>query len=207
MPVTSAEKELKELKKQQKAIEKKIKQLDGTSTIEKGMAKWEKISNVKSACEKLIKEAKLGRDFDSLLKLHKWPDYFIYQHPSKKQLKTADINADWVQFFIGNIPHDPKNRGQMERFGTMVVEGEAGLKMLRDTAAKTRMGTWKRAKKRQERVESLLKSLGTKTKQEREKIGAQGQPSDAQKSLQALGTSKKKVATNKKVSKKVATRK
>ena len=205
MSVTGVDKELKDLRKRQKEIEKKIKQLDGTSTIEKGMAKWEKISNVKSACEKLIKEAKLGNDFNSLLKLHKWPDYYIYQHPAKKQMKTADINADWVQFFIGNIPHDPRNRARMETLGNIVVEGEAGLKLLRETAAKTRMGSWKRAKKKQQQVEDLFKY--GKTKQEREKVGAQGQPSDAQNSLQALGTSKKKVATKKKVSKKVATRK
>ena len=89
--------------------------------------------------------------------------------------------------------------------GNIVVEGEAGLKLLRETAAKTRMGSWKRAKKKQQQVEDLFKY--GKTKQEREKVGAQGQPSDAQNSLQALGTSKKKVATKKKVSKKVATRK
>ena len=214
MSVTDVEKELKDLRKRQKAIEKKIKQLDGTSIIEKGMAKWEKISNVKYACEKLIRDAKLGSDFNSLLKLHKWPNYYIYQHPLKKQLKTDDINEEWVQYFIGNIPHDPKDTGKMDRYGSWQEKGEKGLTILRETAAKTRMGAWKRAKKKQQQVENLFKY--GKTKQEREKIGPQGQLSDAQKSLQALATTglpvpteiiNKKVATKKKVSKKVATRK
>ena len=206
MSVTSAEKELKELKKQQKAIEKKIKELDGTATIEKGMAKWEKISNVKSACEKLIKDAKLGNDFNSLLKLHKWPDYYIYQHPIKKTRKTADINEGWVQYFIGNIPHDPKDTDKMDRYGSWQVKGEEGLQLLRDTALASRKRTWTNAIRKQKRIERLMKSLGTKTEKEQEKVGPQGQLSPALSDIQKR-TTKKKVATKKKVSKKVATRK
>ena len=212
MSVTSAEKELKELKKQQKAIEKKIKQLDGTADIAKGMAKWEKISNVKSACEKLIKEAKLGRDFDSLLKLHNWPEYFIYQHPGKKTLKTSDINAEWVQYFIGNIPHDPRDIGQAERLGTAQQKGEAGLQTLRETADKTKKRIWKTATKKQADLEFLLKNKVQIFK----KLKALKKTDDADKSSKSPATAKfnvpteiikKKVASKKKVSKKVATRK
>ena len=134
--------ELDELRKKKRDLAKREKQIKAEQKLEKDIEKWQRIMDVKSACEKLIKDADIGMKMN-LKKLDSFPDYYIYQHPVNKKLKTADRNALWVKQYLDETPMD-------ERGGMQGVEAD-----LIATARKTRLSAWKRAvnkKTRKQRV-------------------------------------------------------
>jgi hypothetical protein len=131
--------ELKELQKEKREMMKREKVLRQHLKVEQDIGKWKQIMDVRSACEKIIKDANLGMSM-SLEKLSKYPDYFIYQHPVDKKLKTTDRNANWVKEYLGEIPMSGKG-------GITGVEAD-----LLDTARKSTMSAWVRMTKKKKPV-------------------------------------------------------
>ena len=126
---SSVSKELTELRQKKRDLAKREKQLKAEAKLEKEIEKWHKIMTAKQACEKIIRDSNIGIRM-SLKKLDTFPDYYIYQHPTKTKLKSADLNAEWVQEFL--------------RTGT-----EAALLA---QAKKTRLRAWKRAVGKKKKV-------------------------------------------------------
>lgn len=143
----SVNEELKKVRSQKRALVKREKVLKAEQTLEKDIGKWQKIMDAKSACHKILKDADLGLRM-SLAMLEKFPDYYVYQHPVNKKLKTANRNEEWVKHYIG-VERSPKG-------GLSGVEAD-----LIDTARKSRLSAWKRATKRKKK--KVLKPLSGKT--------------------------------------------
>ena len=89
--------------------------------------------DLKSACNKLIEDANLGMKM-SLTKIDLFPDYYVYQHPTKKKLKTDNRDEDWVKMYIGEMPMDKTYGGATGKEVDLLA-----------TARKTRLAAWKRA--------------------------------------------------------------
>ena len=87
----SVNEELKKVRSQKRALVKREKVLKAEQTLEKDIGKWQKIMDAKSACHKILKDANLGLRM-SLAMLEKFPDYYVYQHPLNRKLKTANRN-------------------------------------------------------------------------------------------------------------------
>jgi hypothetical protein len=138
--------ELKELQKEKRELKTRERELRENLKIEKDIQKWQKIMDVRSACRKLIKDAGLGM---SLTKLDKYPDYYIYQHPLDKKLKTADRNAEWVKKYVGEIPIG-KNGGPTGREEDLL-----------STARKSTLAAWKRMSKKKKLVKKYLSGKGS----------------------------------------------
>ena len=127
--------ELVELRQKKRDIVKRVKQLKLEVRLENDIEKWQKIMDAKSTCEKVITDANLGMRM-SLSKLDKFPEYYVYQHPVKRKLKTANRNAEWVQQYLGAIPYGATGG---------ITGDEADLLA---AAKKTRLSAWKRAVKK-----------------------------------------------------------
>jgi len=137
--------ELKEIQKKRRELKKREKDLKEHLKVEKDIKKWQKIMDVRAACNKVIRDANLGMSL-TLSKLEKYPDYYVYQHPVLKKLKTSDINKDWVQKYLNNT--DPRG-------GTGGVEAD-----LIATAVKSRVSAWKRMNKKKKQVKKFLSGKG-----------------------------------------------
>ena len=136
--------QLKELKANQRKLKKKEKELKENLKVEKDILKWQKIMDVRSACNKLIQDAELGMRM-TLTKLDKYPEYYVYQHPVHKKLKTADRNEEWVRKYIGEVEHG-KQGG---------LSGD--IQDLINTARKSTLASWKRMNARKKRRAAYLK--------------------------------------------------
>ena len=126
--------EMKSLRQEKRELVKREKELKEHIKLEKDMLKWQKIMDVRTACLELVKDAELGMSM-KLSKLEKFPDYFLYQHPTKTKLKTHDRSEDWVKMYLGEIPMDATGG---------VTGDEADLL---NTARKSRLRAWKRLNK------------------------------------------------------------
>ena len=140
--------ELKELQKEKREMKKREKESKEHLKVEKDIQKWQKIMDVRSACKKVIKDANLGMSM-SLSKLDKYPDYYIYQHPVNKRLKTADRNEEWVQQYLGKIPMG-------EQGGISGDEAD-----LIATARKSTVTAWKRMTKKKKTVKKFMSGKGS----------------------------------------------
>lgn len=128
-------KELKEVRQKKRDLNKREKQLKQEAKLEKDIEKWQKIMDAKTTCERVIADANLGMRM-SLTKLDNFPDYYVYQHPVNKKLKTADRQQRWVKEYLGEAPMGSQG-------GMTGVEAD-----LLATARKTRLTAWKRALKK-----------------------------------------------------------
>lgn len=140
---------LKDLRKKKRELKTKERELKAEQALERNMDKWKKIIDVQQECRAILAKADLGMRM-TLTKLDKFPDYYIYQHPGKKKLKTANRKELWVQQFLGEKPMGKEG-------GTMGVEAD-----LLATARKTRIAAWKRANAQKKRVEKILGGGTTK---------------------------------------------
>jgi len=125
---------LKKISKDRRALKKREKELKLElkleQLLEKDMVKWKKVMALKDAVNKLISDADL-RIKMNMKKLDKYPEYYEYQHPTKKTLKTNNRQEQWVRFYCGDEPN-PKG-------GRVGVEED-----LLSTAKKTRLSALKR---------------------------------------------------------------
>ena len=147
---TKLSEQLKDVKEKQRSLKKKEKELKEHIAVEKDIVKWQKIMDLRADCVQLVLKADLGISM-SLTKLDKYPDYYIYQHPVKKHLKTANRQAEWVKQYVGEVSLG--NQGG--------VTGD--LEDLITTARKSTIAAWKRMNKKAKRVTKvkLLKPKGT----------------------------------------------
>jgi len=125
--------QLKKLRKARSELKKKEKELKFELAIESNIGKWKKIMDVRTACKKIVEDADLGMNM-SLTKLELFPDYYVYQHPTKKKLKTDNRDEDWVKMYIGEMPMDATYGGATGEEIDLIA-----------TARKTRLNAWKRA--------------------------------------------------------------
>ena len=131
MPVhKSVSDELKDLQKKRRELAKREKELKAQTKIEKDIGKWQKIMDARSACLKILSDADLGMRM-TLTRLEKFPDYYVYQHPVNKKLKTSNRNEEWVLHYIGE---------QRSAKGGM----SGNIEDLMNTARESRYKTWKR---------------------------------------------------------------
>jgi len=145
----SIQDELKKIRKEKRALVKREKDLKTETSIEKDTDRWQRIMDAKVACYKIIKSANLGKSMN-LTKLEKFPDFYIYQHPTQRDRRTNNRNELWVQQYIGEKPMDLTG-------GVSGVEAD-----LLDTAQKTRFAAWKRVNKKKKRVAKVLSQSATK---------------------------------------------
>lgn len=140
---------LKDLRKKKRELKTKERELKAEQALERNMDKWKKIIDVQQECRAILAKADLGMRM-TLTKLDRFPDYYIYQHPVNKKLKTANRKELWVQQYLGEKPIG-------ERGGLTGVEAD-----LLATARKTRISAWKRANAKKKRVEKVLSQSATK---------------------------------------------
>lgn len=141
--INSVDDELKELRKQKREILKQEKALKREKTLETKMDDWQKIVETREACKKIFRAAKLGNRM-TLSKLDSFPNYYTYQHPFNKKLKTDNRDEYWVLEYIGEKPMGP----------TGGVQGDEAD--LIATARKSRLAAWTRANKKQKRISRVL---------------------------------------------------
>jgi len=128
-------KKLSDVRKEMRLLKKQESSIREQRDLEKDMSGWQTIMDVRSACEKLVREAKIGKRY-TLSKIAKHPTFYIYQHPHKRELRSSNINADWVQKYIGNKSPGPGG-------------GRTGsIEDLLETARVSTLRTWKRLNKK-----------------------------------------------------------
>jgi hypothetical protein len=140
---------LKKISKDRRALKKREKELKLELKLEgvlkKDLVKWKKIMALRDACNKLIKDADLRINMN-MKKLDKYPEYYEYQHPTKKTLKTNNRQEEWVRFYCGDEPN-PKG-------GSVGVEED-----LLSTAKKSRLSALKRGIVKKSKRAKLLSKL------------------------------------------------
>jgi len=129
-------KELREIRKEQKILEKRTKELTQEKSLETDMKRWQEIMTVKAALQGVVLNSGLPKRM-TLQKIADYPDFYIYQHPTKKSLRSSNRNDEWVRKYCGDIPMGAAGGSQ----GT-----EADLI---ETARTSTMRTWKRLNKKQ----------------------------------------------------------
>lgn len=140
---------LKKISKDKRALKKREKELKLELKLEKlldkDMVKWKKIMALRDACNKLIKDADLRINMN-MKKLDKYPEYYEYQHPSYRYLKTNNRQEEWVRIYCGEIiPHPGGAQG---------VEED-----LLSTAKKTRLAVLKREMRKKSKRAKLISEL------------------------------------------------
>ena len=100
VPKTPAQIEIAKLQQQKrdeiKRITDKIRTIrlaEKTGDIE---ASWSKLEEIKQLVKERLVANGLSGKYDLKKLANKVPDYYIYQHPTNKILKSADKNAAWV---------------------------------------------------------------------------------------------------------------
>ena len=140
--------ELKKVRKSKRDLANREKALKAERALEKDIEKWQRIMDAKAACNKIIKEYNIGNRM-TLTRLDNFPDYYIYQHPVHKKLKTSDRNVAWVRQYLAEIP-----MGSAEGSLTGVEEDLTG------TARKSRLAAWKRINKKTKKSAKVTKGSG-----------------------------------------------
>lgn len=88
--------EIKQLRKQQRDIEKEIKRIQATAKIMDKIETWQSLSKLKDEFESKLKNYRGW----NLSRLDKMIPFYEYQHPTQSNLKSNDENDDWVQDFL-----------------------------------------------------------------------------------------------------------
>ena len=96
--------EIEELRKKKREA---IKEFDKRIKAKKMSARhgqientWKKLEDIKKMVSQALKDSGLSGAYDLKKIATKVPDYYIYQHPTKKILKTNDKQAQWVVDFL-----------------------------------------------------------------------------------------------------------
>ena len=98
--------EIEELRKKKRAA---IKSYDNQIKQKKLAAKhgdiertWKKLEDIKEMIYKALKDSGLNTRYSLNSLATKVPDFYLYQHPTKKILKSSDKNDDWVKAYCKN---------------------------------------------------------------------------------------------------------
>jgi len=153
--------ELAQLRKQKRELVKREKELIVERKLEKNIGKWKVIMDARTKMEEIIDSTDFGRRM-GLHEIAKFPTFYIYQHPINKKLKTSNINAKWVQQYLGNIPPDSTG-------GMGGVEAD-----LLDTARKSTLNTWKRLNNKKKRKAKIMADLGITGSGKEKAVGSIG---------------------------------
>ena len=96
--------EIAELQKKKREL---IKEYDNRINAKKLEAKngsiddvWRKLQSVKDMVLSSLEEMGLSGQYDLKSLANKVPDYYSYQHPTKKILKSSDKTDAWVQDYL-----------------------------------------------------------------------------------------------------------
>lgn len=120
--------ELKELKtanrKKEREKQKQLKLLAEQATMERDATAWQEITQIKKMVNDQLKGNKLTQRYN-LKDISAMPDYFTYQNPDNKKLKTNNQDDKWVKEYLN---------------------GGGNIKTLMNTATESRVSVWKRIK-------------------------------------------------------------
>jgi hypothetical protein len=113
-----------ENRKQEREKQKELKKLAALARMDGDVAVWKEITKLKEMVNQQIKANKLTARY-SIKDISTMPDFFTYQNPDNKKLKTNNKDDKWI--------HEYLNAGGKEI--TLI-----------ETAAENRIAIWKKMK-------------------------------------------------------------
>ena len=120
--------ELKELKTKNRQAErekqKQLKLLAEQARMATDAEVWKEVTQIKEMVNKQLKANKITQRYN-IKDISAMPDFYTYQNPNNKKLKTNDKDADWIKEYLA---------------------GGGTEKILLETAAASRVSVWKKIK-------------------------------------------------------------